>query len=387
MPAPAEKGVELLPKTTEIQSRHYRFNSICMKPFYLLLTAMLTWLSLIPIAQAQTAEGGCTSVELIDGVPSYPNNAYIDPYLVSCGYCDGCNKMLNPQYYQSPKTAQFLLQILDGESWSNVGGWQTSSEFDDIDEHGWYRVAVRVPQYLSAFCTGGWIKIYNYLNQHVGYEGEWASTIYSNIVTVGETEQSDVTWEFIDPTPNHHFNYLEEVKINTTGTINYDNWWVAIFEYGGQERYWSNGWTGGLIPGNEINLSELSQGIFNEVFEPIPNYYYLVQFAISSICDTEWTNQNDYFYVCPSGMPCRIAGQDEIIVSPNPVSTFFSIPNLGFSENYRLTLTDLAGKTVKSFVHSAQISFDIADLPDGLYILNIWDDNTRIHTVKLSVLK
>ncbi|MBK6903048.1 MAG: hypothetical protein IPH04_09640 [Saprospirales bacterium] len=200
MPAPAEKGVELLPKTTEIQSRHYRFNSICMKPFYLLLTAMLTWLSLIPIAQAQTAEGGCTSVELIDGVPSYPNNAYIDPYLVGCGYCNGCNKMLNPQYYQSPKTAQFLLQILDGESWSNVGGWQTSSEFDDIEEHGWYRVAVRVPQYLSAFCTGGWIKIYNYLDQHVGYEGEWATTIYSNMVTVGETEQSDVTWEFIDPT-------------------------------------------------------------------------------------------------------------------------------------------------------------------------------------------
>jgi hypothetical protein len=357
-----------------------------MRPFYFLLTTMLTLLS-FPLAQAQTAEGGCTSVKLVSGVPLYPNNAYIDPFLVGCSYCNECNKMLDPVYLQSPRTPQFSLQRPVGESWVTVAGWQLSPQFNNLP-HGWYRIAVRAPRYIAApNCTTGWIKIYNTFNQHVGFEGEWAPTIYSNMVTVGETVQSDVSWTFIDPTPNHHFNYLEEVKINTVGTKNYDHWWVAIFEYGGQNRYWSNGWTSGLIPGNVINLTEFSLGTFNGVFEPIPNYYYMVQFAISSKCDTEWTNQDDHFYVCPSGMPCRIAGQDEVVVSPNPASTSFSISNLGISENSRVTLTDLTGKTVKSFARSDQSLFDISDLPDGLYILNIWNGNTHIHTAKLSVLK
>ncbi len=359
-----------------------------MKPFYLLLTAMLTWLSLIPPAQAQTAEGGCTSVELIDGVPSYPNNAYIDPYLVGCGYCNGCNKMLNPQYYQSPKTAQFLLQILDGESWSGVGGWQTSTEFDDIEEHGWYRVAVRVPQYLSAFCTGGWIKIYNYLDQHVGYEGEWASTIYSNMVTVGETEQSDVTWEFIDPNSNDLFDSGDEVEMNTLGTINYDNWWVAIFENGGQNRYASNGWTGGLIPGNQFDLLFFWNDKTGTNFSEIP-VSYTVQFAISSRCDTEWTNLDKNFAMCPNGTGCRIGGSDDLEIAPNPASTYFSLSNFHPAESsgYHITLTDMNGRILKTFSQDIQQQFDVSDLPSGLYIVQIWENADRIFTTRLSVMR
>lgn len=387
MPAPAEKGVELLPKTTIIQSRHYRFNSIRMRPFYFLLTTMLTLLS-FPLAQAQTAEGGCTSVKLVSGVPLYPNNAYIDPFLVGCSYCNECNKMLNPVYLQSPRTPQFSLQRPVGESWVTVAGWQLSPQFNDLP-HGWYRIAVRAPRYIVApNCTTGWIKIYNTFNQHVGFEGEWAPTIYSNMVTVGETVQSDVKWTFIDPNSNGLFDSGDEVKMNTLGTINYDHWWVAIFENGGQNRYASNGWTSGLIPGNQFDLRQFWVDKTGTMFSEIP-VSYTVQFAISSRCDTEWTNLDRWFAVCPTGTGCRIGETGALTIAPNPASTYFSLNGFHPSEasSYRLTLTDLNGRILKTFSQDIQRQFDVSDLSNGLYIVQIWENDARVFTTRLSVMR
>jgi hypothetical protein len=340
------------------------------------------------ISQAQTAEGGCSSVKIVSGIPNYPNNAYIDP-IVSHG--DQCNKHLHYGYQQYPQTAQFSLQKNNGESWTTVSNWQTSSVFNNITEHGWYRVAVRVPEYLVvSYCSSGWINIYSTTFQWVGFEGVWASTLYSNQVVVGATVPGDINWVFVDTNSNNFFYVDEEIIMNTAGTKNYDRYWVAIMEKGGQSRYWTDGWKHGLIPNNMINLTEKSDDVFGGVFDFIP-VRYQVQFAIMSSCDTEWTNLDEEFLVCEEwSTGCRIAGkQEKIGIAPNPAASSFSITNLDEAtrNSSRLTLTDMTGKIVKNFPPGASRELDISDLPNGLYILRVMDRNFLIHTAKLSVVK
>jgi hypothetical protein len=359
-----------------------------MRPFYFLLTTMLTLLS-FPLAQAQTAEGGCTSVKLVSGVPLYPNNAYIDR-TYQYGYGNECNKYLILGSQHFPNAAQFLLQRLNGESWVTVVNWQNTSIFNNLTTHGWYRIAIRVPKYIVApNCTQNWIKVFSMqTGQHLGYEGEWAPLLYSNWVVVGETVQSDVKWTFIDPNSNGLFDSGDEVKMNTLGTINYDHWWVAIFENGGQNRYASNGWTSGLIPGNVFDLLEFWKFKTGTDFSEIP-VSYAVQFAISSRCDTEWTNLDRWFAVCPTGTGCRIGETGALTIAPNPASTYFSLYGFHPSEvsNYRLTLTDLNGRILKTFSQDIQRQFDVSDLSNGLYIVQIWENDARVFTTRLSVIR
>jgi len=359
-----------------------------MKPFDFLsfiISGLLLWNG---ASIAQTAEGGCSSVRITGGVPLYPNNAWVNSIYLG-HYGDECNKYLAPGFYQPAATAQFSLQMLGEENWITVRSWQPSSIFNDVEDHGWYRVAIRVPQYIAApYCLEGKIRVYNAFGQFYGYAGEWAETIYSNWVVVGETEQDDISWEFVDPNGNDLFNPGDVVRMNTTGTKNYDNWWVAIFENGGQNRYWSNGWTGGLIPDNEINLTQEASEIFQGGFAQIP-VSYTVQFAITSTCDTEWTHLDRNFAVCPQGWGCRTKAEDEVVIVPNPASVVFSVTNLdeAVGGDYQLTLTDMNGRIVKTFSKTMNRKFDISDIPSGLYLVNILNENIGVYTLKLSIIK
>ena len=352
-----------------------------------------------PPAHAQTAEGGCTSVKLVSGTPLYPNNAYIDPFLQPCSYCNECNKKLNYQYLQSPRTAQFSLQQPEGESWVTVAGWQLSSFFDDLP-HGWYRIAVRVPQYIAApNCTSGWIKIYNTFDQHVGYEGEWAPYLYSNPVLVGATTAEDISYTFVDipeTGAEQAYDLGETVIMNVSECRNYDLWWLAIFEDGPTyNRYRSNGWTSGsTVPNDEFNLTAFWDGGAEWKFETFHSY--TVQFAIENrncrngieqIPPTTWNNLDRTFFICPAGSGCRFrVDKREIIISPNPANSTIRLQNFepDLDSGYVLTISDLAGKTVKNISLTTDW-VDISDLQSGMFVVHILREGQLVFISKLVV--
>ena len=214
---------------------------------------------------------------------------------------------------------------------------------------------------------------------------------YSNSVVMGATVQSDIAWNFIDPNGNDLFSPGEQIKMNTANTTNCESWWVAIFENGGQNRYWSNGWTQGLIPGNLINLTSLTNGALQSGINPFAQIpvSYTVQFAISSSCNTQWINLDKNFAICPAGLGCRIAENEDIRLYPNPANNSFQLYNFDTdpSKQQRIVLMDMNGRTVKSFEQITQSLFDISDLTNGLYVVSIWENGSRLLTTKLSVVK
>ncbi len=279
----------------------------------------------------------------------------------------------------------------------NAKPYQSCNEFTGL-AHGTYRMRVQRPVDIGGAggCEGGHVKAYNTAGQFIGWRGAYTNApIYtSNSVVVGASIDGDISCTYIDiQTPtNYLFNSNQAVILNTAGTINYDRWWLAIFEKGGQNRYWSQGWTFGPIPLDQLNLTTLVGGAFGggpNGFEPFTTATYQVQFAIATGFNEAWVECPSVFNVCPPGLSCRSIDDEPIAISPNPASSSFHISNLDLnSENtYSLRVTDLSGRTVKSYAQISQEDVDIAELSNGLYIVNILEGDNRIYTSKLSVIK
>jgi len=364
---------------------------------------------------AQTATVSCsTNAITVSNIPPYPTVYFAYVGYKNCrdggGYYEGCDEGGQEACCRvitsgSPVTPRFYLERFVSGTWTTVAGPQFTTTFSNL-AHGTYRVRCQAPTIATNICMeqgnpnlpGARICLFNTSGQFIGYWGTWDNTpfgntppTFSNTVVVGATVPSDINWNFIDPNGNDLFSPGEAVRMNTTNTVNYTHWWVAIFENGGQNRYWSNGWTQGQIPGNQINLTTLTNGAFTtggQPFAQIP-VSYTVQFAISAQCNTAWTNLDKNFAVCPAGLGCRIAVDEDIRLYPNPAYNSFQLHNFDVdpSKQQRIVLVDMNGRTVKSFEQITQSEFDISDLINGLYIVSIWENGSRLLTTKLSVVK
>jgi hypothetical protein len=95
------------------------------------------------------------------------------------------------------------------------------------------------------------------------------------------------------------------------------------------------------------------------------------------------------FAVCPAGLGCRIAEDEDIRLYPNPANNSFQLHNFDIdpSKQQLIVLMDMNGRTVKSFEQITQSVFDVSDLTNGLYIVSIWENGSRLLTTKLSVVK
>lgn len=369
-------------------------------------------------SNAQTATVNCTTNSItVSNIPPYPVVYFANVGYKNCqdggGYYEGCDEggqkaccrviTKGPTgVFPSPVTPRFWLEQLVNGSWTTVAGPQFTTTFSNL-AHGTYRVRCQVPNIATNICMeqgnpnlpGARICLFNESGQFIGYWGTWDNSpfvstppTYSKMVVVGATVQSDISWNFIDVNANDLFSPGEQIKMNTANTINYESWWVAIFENGGQNRYWSNGWTSGLIPGNQLNLTTLSSPTFGGTFAQIP-VSYTVQFAISASCNTAWTNLDKNFAVCPAGLGCRIAEDEDIRLYPNPANNSFQLHNLDIdpSKQQRIVLMDMNGRIVKSFEQISQPEIDISDLNNGLYVVSVWENGSKLLTTKLSVVK
>ena len=249
-------------------------------------------------------------------------------------------------------------------------------------------------------CATGHILVYNNLGQTIGYLGTYngAPSYTSNVTVTGPTLASEVKAKYketIGNLTNALFNYNEIPKIDTKGTINYDRYWVAIYELGGQNRS-TGSWYDGFIPGDEINLLNIWKAAFgpNATFEPVntTSITYQVQFAAMGPCNSAgWVEANlSNFGVCTSAIICRGAFEEqEVEVNPNPASSTFHLDNFQpeVTQDYRLTVTDLSGRTVKEYTDLTTTDFDVSDMSDGLYMVTLWKKDAVVKTFKLSVVK
>lgn len=354
-------------------------------------------------AKAQTplvfsATGGCTSVTTAN-TPSYQTDLW-GGGLWDLGEepCVYILYLLNRRL-----VAEYTLQKLDpsNNTWVYFAGPQTSGSFNNISEHGTYRVNVSCPvRFTNQQCPEG-IDIYNSAGQYVGQNGTYANGIFatSNPVPVGATTGSDISYTFIDiPETGSEaaYDFGEVVKMNTAASKNYNLWWLAIFEDGpNYQRYRSNGWTNGTVPNNEFNLTSFwgppGSGWQFETF-----HSYKVQFVIENAQCRNGIEQNPTgiwnvlertFFICPAGTGCRI-GEDaqKIVLSPNPASSVVRLLHfeMDAGREYRLTVADLTGRVVRNMTLTSN-EVDISGIGHGMYAVTIERDGKRIFTDKLVV--
>jgi len=265
--------------------------------------------------------------------------------------------------------------------------------------HGTWRVRAQNPIALNGSgCDGGHILVYNNAAQWIGWMGTYtnAPIFTSNVVVVGPTQQNEVNAAYKETygtIGNSLFNYDEIPMLNTTNTINYENWWIAIFERGGQNRFGGQGWTSGFIPNDEINLQQVWTNAGFDGFAPITSgVTYEVQFAVAGRCNQYWVQANlPFFGVCSQSMPCReVIEEPEISLNPNPANNSFRLSGLDIgapSSDQRLSIYDLSGRIVKEFGQINQDDFDVSDLSSGLYVVSLWEGGNRTKTLKLSIAR
>ncbi|MFN0037682.1 MAG: T9SS type A sorting domain-containing protein [Saprospiraceae bacterium] len=257
--------------------------------------------------------------------------------------------------------------------------------------HGVYRGKVQVP--VNYYATCGLIMYHRPPELNVGWQAVMSEIFFTGEAIVGPTVASDISYTFLDggggdanPTA---FDFGEEVRIDATASKNYDLYWLAIFELSGAMRYWSQGWTSG----STLGVANLSQKWENGgtppwEFESLGSYR--VQFAIenSKCINPSWTGLERDFFICPAGSGCRFADEaySALRVSPNPAAGSFQI--LGFDASLhpasRLVVSDLSGRQIKS-VLASEGDVGISDLPNGMYVVTLWDNSARLFSDKLVI--
>ena len=70
----------------------------------------------------------------------------------------------------------------------------------------------------------------------------------------------------------------------------------------------------------------------------------------------------------------------EIKVFPNPATEFFSITDN--SEIASFAILNVVGKKIKTFDFYAGEKYSIADLPSGLYLIQVYDSGREIITTQ-----
>ena len=387
-----------------------------MKVF--VITLLISFVNLTSLF-CQSATGDCSSVQ-ISNVPPYPTVYFAWTGTKNCndggGYYEGCDEGNGPAccriiVYGEPVTPRVWLERLEANgTWSTVSGPQHSTTFSNV-AHGTYRVKCQVPNIAENACppsvsgniTKSRMCLFNLSGQFIGYWGTWDNTpfnsappTYTNSVIVGIVVTSDIAFNFVDGgggdnIPNG-FDYDELVRMDASASKNYNAWWLAIFELGGQQRYRSNGWTSGQV--GMIDLTALWNGgpADNWHFETLNSY--MIQFAIvNEQCQIhgQWTNLDKAFFVCPTGSGYKFKKpENSISIYPNPVNHHFRFTGIDFTpiNKFEYEIRSMDGKLVKrQFILDPSTNYSLDGVQSGIYLVSLYKDDQRIFNTKLSVVK
>ncbi len=95
----------------------------------------------------------------------------------------------------------------------------------------------------------------------------------------------------------------------------------------------------------------------------------------------------DYFFSATGGISCSTTGisekgKGEIKIYPNPSSDFIQLTENAFIKE--IVLSNLIGEVIRTFNASTNQTYDIADLPRGVYLVELMGANDEsLKTLKL----
>jgi hypothetical protein len=288
-----------------------------------------------------------------------------------------------------------------------TGLWSSTSQviyapnntFPNVS-HGTYRVRVDIPTALTNLsCDGGLIYAINGVAQHIGYIGSYSglttSSNYSNEVIVGATTPQDIDISFIDEPetgPVNAYDYGEVVTLDMSSCKNYNLFWIAIFEDGGQNRYNTMGWEYG--PVSEKDLTDV--WTFNHPgwnFEVFTAYDVQISIENNRCKNNPWNVEYETFFVCPTGTGCRLVAKSEmqeIVLAPNPASEWVQLQNFQRERehHYRVLIVDAYGRSIyTATLMEDEEAISLASVPAGMYALQVWEDDRMLFADKLIVQK
>ncbi len=344
--------------------------------------------------KAQTATSPTCSSVTVSNLPNYDINLYLISNTKVSG--NTCTKLvilrtltIEPRYNLERKV---------NGAWTSVVSNSSSPTFTGLAS-GFFRVTVQLPTVLNASssgCPGGKICVINNAGQQIGFIGFFGNLLTSNEIFVGATQPNDIQFTFVDNNSNSNnlaWDANEAKVINTSGTKagTYDRYWLAIIEQSSPNRFKSQGWTFAQMP-TTIDIEQIWKQSFPGGFNSLGSYY--VQLAAMNGCNTSgWVEANNSqgsrtFFVCPPGSGCREMGKEEtIVISPNPTSSSFRLMGMDETSDYSLTLTDISGRTLKTYVNVSNQDLDVADLPTGMYLAQLWNGAKKVQISKLSIVK
>jgi hypothetical protein len=76
----------------------------------------------------------------------------------------------------------------------------------------------------------------------------------------------------------------------------------------------------------------------------------------------------------------------EINIYPNPVQNTLFVEVGNTTKNLEVKLTDLSGRVIQKLklAGSKKTAFDMQTFPPGLYLIEVWDEQQKLHTYKIS---
>ncbi len=82
------------------------------------------------------------------------------------------------------------------------------------------------------------------------------------------------------------------------------------------------------------------------------------------------------FSFAGNGVPTWNDDPPKVSIYPNPTANFFGLSNIeGISQ---LTIFNLLGKEMRNFKAESGVKYDISDLPNGMYLIQMTDTKQKI---------
>ncbi len=221
----------------------------------------------------------------------------------------------------------------------------------------------------------------------IGWVGYY-QTYWTNEFVIGATVPEDINIDLIDDNGNDEFEYETPVMLDLTECRNYNRYSISIQQLNSNNWNGTGLWMNGTI--DEIDLRDIWR-LNHPNWNLWAGHTYRVQVAMSNAdCWGPWSAKTMEFSICPQGAGCRIVEETaDLSVMPNPASEYFTISNFYPQEgkDYQVLLHDYTGKLLKEFKDIKPNGYDISDLPNGIYVISIWEAGALSFTSKLSVLK
>jgi hypothetical protein len=410
------------------------------KSFILMLFSVL----LSSLGFAQTAVSNCNQVILtgLGSVPLPTRTTFGPLLLVKYGRTDQyCNWVCaRPSDYEVLNRAYQLLRtdpLDNSQTVIQIKYGTTLPTFSNVPP-GIYTVKILEPQEPVEECsyTTWWnsfvtvkapFRVYNLLGQCIGHKADSHQeaggggpftfsnfevptyfTLETNQVIVGQSKLYDNVWNFTGqasvwmgntvPPPFPLYSATDIVKIDATESANYNQYLVAIQEFypdGITQGRWRqlNKSDDGFWANGKIGIFNLSYEWGNNTGWTFNPYFtYRVQVVIRNKDCPSWTQQLRTFAVCTDPQSsCRMGGEkiEKIMMSPNPAYNKFQLSGVDFStdRNYKVSVSDMSGREIKIFENVKNNEFNIADFVNGVYIVNLMEENRKLFSNKLIVNK